>query len=619
MANRLLANIFTDGVILQRDMPIRVWGKGEVDERVVIEFDGKTYESTVDKKGKWEVVLPALPAGGSYVLTVTSGAVTQVVKDVLMGDVWVCSGQSNMEINMLRTRRMFGEYNKATNNPHIRKYHVPMTYDFHGEQEEIPEATWILACPEEMEKFTATGFFFANKLYEETGVPIGIILSALGGTPIESWMSREALADYPEALAQADQCCEAGHMEKLISEGQKISDAWFENLNRYDRGINERWQSEEFDDSDWKGIDLDVSWDEVTDLKMSGSIWLRKEIEISEALANQSVDIILGTVIDADEVYVNGEQVGGIGYQYPPRDYVVPNLRAGKNTIAIRVIAVGGTGGFTFGKERKFLFADGQKIDLTAGWKYKRALSCSPPTGGAPFFQNTPTGNYNGMIAPLQNLAIKGVLWYQGESNAGSPEGYSKKLEKLITNWRKNWNQGDFPFIYAQLPNWSPKGRIVNWPLLRDEQAKALAVPNTRMAVTYDTGEYNDLHPLNKKAVAERLAGEALSLAYGFDIVSTGPTVAVIKNSDNQFILSFETFESELVLKHGDLVHGLSLWIDDLEVPVEGTICESTVIIDTPYANTTTAISYAWTDDPADANLYNAIGLPTVPFKKSVQ
>ena len=618
MKNKLLANIFTDGVILQRELPVRIWGKGDVGCEVTITFNGKSYVSTVDTKGSWQVILPSFVAGGPYVLTVKTAEEVQVVNDILIGDVWICSGQSNMEINMLRTRRMFGDYNKNTHNPKIRKYHVPMNYNFDKPQFEIPEATWISAIPEHMEKFSATAFFFANKVYNETGVPIGIILSALGGTPIESWMSRTALSDDPEALAKADLCRKPGYMEKMTREGQKISDAWFEKLNRYDRGLNGSWQSEDFDDQDWKTIDLGTSWDEVDDLKASGSVWLRKVIEIPTELASKSADIILGTIIDADEVYINGEQIGGIGYQYPPRDYIVSNLKPGKNLIAIRVIAVGGTGGFTVGKERKLLFANGQTIDLTLNWKYKRALSCPPPAGGTPFFQNTPIGNYNGMIAPFHNFPIKGVLWYQGESNAGSPEGYSDKLKTLITDWRQNWNQGDFPFIFAQLPNWAPKGRMTNWAYLRDEQAKVLTLVNTRMAVTYDSGEHNDLHPLNKKAVGERLAGEALSLAYGFDLTSTAPTIQTINKMASQCILTFDVFGSNLVLKHGQHVQGLSLWINDIEIPTEGLIINNTVITKAPYMADVTAISYAWSDDPSDANLYNEEGLPAAPFKKQL-
>jgi len=617
MQQKLLANIFTDGVVLQRDMPIKFWGTTEANAEVKLDFDQNVYLTTTNSNGEWEITLPPFPVGAPHQLTVTSGDITQKVNDILMGDVWICSGQSNMELPMSRTRRMFNEYNQTANNPNIRQYHQPMCYNFHEKQTEIPASSWISVRPGQTEKFSATAFFFANKLYQEQKIPIGLILSALGGTTVESWMSREALADYPEALTEADECKQEGFIDNITITEQKANDEWYQNLQQFDRGLNERWYDEGLIDNGWKEIDLNLSWDEITDLKAAGSVWLRKEIEVSQELALQSADIILGCIIDADEVYVNGKLVGQIEYQYPPRDYPIPNLRAGINTIVIRVIAVGGTGGFVFGKAHKLLFADKTEIPLTQNWQYKRALSC-PPLAGMTFFQNKPTGNYNGMIAPLHNFPIKGVIWYQGESNAADPENYSKKISTMITDWRKNWHQGNFPFIFAQLANWSPKGLLIHWERLRDEQTETLKLPNTRMAVTYDIGESNDLHPLNKKAVGDRLAGEALSLAYGAKIVSTGPTLIAIKRTRNQLILDFETYGSKLTLKHGTVAHGFSIWINKIEIPVEGTIADAKVTINTSFVACVTAVSYAWNDDPTDANLYNEVGLPTIPFKMGV-
>ena len=619
---KLLANIFTDGVILQRDMPIQIWGAAEPNSSIRINFDQNTYQTTANSNGTWQATLPSLPSTSSstktpHKLTVSSGDITQEVNDIIMGDIWICSGQSNMELPMTRTRRMLGVYNKTANNPHIRQYHVPMNYNFHEKQTDIPESSWIFVKPTQTENFSATAFFFANKLYEEQKIPIGLILSALGGTPVESWMSREALSDYPEALAQADACKQKDFMENITTSEQRAHNEWYQNLNKYDRGLNEQWHKEDFPDEDWKQINLDQPWDEVTDLKASGVIWFRKKIEIPPKLAHQSADIILGCIADADAVYINGTQIGATDYRYPPRDYPIPNLKPGINTIAIRIMATIGMGEFIFGKAHKLLFADKTEIPLTKGWKYKRSLSC-PPLAGMTFFQNRPTGNYNGMIAPLHNFPIKGVIWYQGESNAVNPEGYSEKFSTLIKDWRKNWNQGDFPFIFAQLSNWSPKGALQHWELLRDQQTKTLEIPRTRMVVTNDVGEYNDLHPLNKKAVGERLAGEVLSLAYGSKIVSTGPTLTSIKKTGNQFSIDFETFGSDLTLKHGNVVYGFSIWINETEIPIEGTIIATKVIVETQFADKVTAISYAWIDDPADANLYNAEGLPTVPFKKEV-
>ena len=621
MLKKILANIFTDGMILQRDIPIRIWGKTVFYEQVSVQFDTDTYETTAKADGNWEIHLPELPAGGQHKLIVKSGNIIQEIKDILIGDIWICSGQSNMELPMSRTKRMFGEYNQTACNPNIRQYHVPMNYNFHDKQDEIPKSNWITVTPGQTEKFTAVGFFFANKVYEAVGVPIGLILVALGGTPVESWMSQSALMDCGAEveLARARQCAKEGYIEEVTAREEKNHSTWYQQLNQFDRGIGEKWYKKAFDDSKWKELALDTPWDQVTDLKASGSVWIRKEVDIPKELVGQTAYIILGCIVDADEVYVNGEKIGETAYRYPPRDYLVPNLKEGKNSIAVRVIAVNGSGEFVFDKIQQLIFEDEKKttISLRDKWKYKRSLSCPPFLGGS-FFQNTPTGNYNGMIAPLHKMAIKGVIWYQGESNAGNPDGYSKRFGKMITDWRKNWEQGDFPFIFAQLANWSPKGELMHWEVLRDEQTKTLAIPNTRMAVTSDIGEHNDLHPLNKKAVGERLAGEALSLAYDRQIVSTGPTLTKAEKLKNQLILHFETKGSRLIPRDSSVVYGLSVWIHDIEIPVEGIVEGETVIIHTSHLNKVTAVSYAWIDDPAEANLYNATGLPTVQFKKEV-
>lgn len=621
MSKKLLANIFKDGMVLQRDIPIKVWGNAKANVQVMVTFNQDTHETAADPFGRWEITLPALPVSPDYKshqLTVSAGDDVEEVNDILMGDVWICAGQSNMELPMSRVRQMFADEIKNSNNSHIRGYQLPLTFDFHQVQDVIPEASWIKVTPNQTERFSATGFFFANKLYESLGVPIGLVMTAVGGTPIEAWMSREALFEVdPDQLDEVDQCQQAGYIDQVSRAEQEERGAWYQNLNEFDRGLTEKWYEENFDDENWKEIDLNVSWDEVTGLKACGSIWLRKEVEVPATLLGQPADLILGCIVDGDEVYVNGVRVGQTDYRFPPRDYPVPHLKEGKNTIAIRVIVTNGIGGFILGKEHKLLFADATEIELEKDWRYKRALSC-PPLRTMTFFQYKPTGNYNGMIHPLHNFPIKGVIWYQGESNAGNPKNYRKKFSTMLTDWRKNWNVGDFPFIFTQLSNWSPKGQLMNWERLRDEQTKTLMIPNTRMVVTNDVGEYNDLHPLNKKTVGERLAGEALSLVYGMDIVSTGPMLTTIEKIKNQFILNFETFGSVLKLSHGEVVYGLSAWIDEIEIAVEGVIDGTTVVIKTPYAQKVTAISYAWIDDPTDANLYNAEGLPAVQFKKEI-
>jgi len=620
MQTNILSNIFSDHMIIQRDKPITFWGVAKKDTKIELTFNDENFTTVSNAKGEWEINTPALSADGKIrTINVKCDDDSQVIKDVLMGDIWLCSGQSNMEINMLRTRRMFGEINKTVVNPNIRKYHVPMNYHFDEPQKEIPAASWISVKPGNTEIFTATGYFFADEIQKFTKVPVGIILSALGGTPIESWMSKDALFEYPEKIEEAHRHINENFRNELIKNGQKNTDQWYEAVNKFDRGLAEGWSFESCDVSNWKPINLNDRWDEIVDLKGPGVVWLRKEIDIPETKKDLLADIILGTVVDADEVYINGELVGSTGYQYPPRDYAIKNLKAGVNTIAIRVISANGTGGFTFGKTHKILFENGEEMPLTTGWVYKRSLSCEAILSGSPAFQNVPTGNYNGMIAPLSKMKMTGVLWYQGESNAGNPQGYANKLKRLIADWRKNLNDEKLPFFVAQLPNWSPKGDKINWALLRNEQQKVLEVENTRMVVTYDTGEYNDLHPLNKKAVGVRLAKEALTLIYKAPLVSTSPTIQTIDTSKNQLTLSFETYGSSLEILNSEIASGFDLWINKVQIPVEGILVDNEIVITSNYLDDATHISFAFSDDPSDANLYNKEKLPAAPFKKELR
>ena len=614
--SKLLANIFTDGVVLQRDLPIKFWGEADAHTKVEITFNNIKTEVTADATGNWDALYEPLPAGsGTLELIVAANGETEKVTDILMGDVWVCAGQSNMELPMIRTRRVNADEIATALNAEIREYHIPETYVFKAPRSAIPVSPWLQIEPGNTEKVTAVGYFFAKKLNAELGVPVGLVLTALGGTPIESWMSREILTDYPDLLKQTEPLSPE-YIKTVATRENELHAAYYEKINRYDRGYTEKWFDANFDDADWQPISLNQPWDEVDDLKATGVIWLRKTVIIDNP---QSADIILGTVSDADEVYVNGVKVGETGYKYPPRDYPVTNLQRGENVIAIRVVANGGTGGFTFGKNRRLLFADGSELPLSENWKYCRALAC-PSAPPQTFFRNSPTGNYNGMIAPLTKFPIKGVIWYQGETNAWTPAGYHEKFAAMITDWRRNWQLGDFPFIFAQLANWCPKGGKMNWELLRDEQRKTLSVPNTRMVTTYDIGESDDLHPLDKKTVGERMANEALSLTYGKDIIATGPTLATITCADNEITVNFEQSDSKLTVDKDVLVKGFSIWVDEIEIPIaaQSNGEHGEVIIKTEHAAAVTHVSYAWMDDP-DANLYNEAGLPTIPFKAEIK
>ena len=599
-----LANIFKDGVVLQRDMEIKIWGNFYSEKEVVLEFCGDTYKTISNNKGYFEFILPKMDSGGPYEMKIDS----LILKDIKIGDVFILSGQSNMETPMARLKRLFPEEFVLPNNEDIRQYTVFPTHDFNDNNNEIVDSNWVSVNDSSIDSFSAVGYFFAKKLYEKNKVPIGLILAAVGGTPIESWMSRSSLSPWPEKLKLADECKIDSFMKNIEEEDNRREKEWFDILNKYDRGLNEKWYLEDFPLEGFKKISLTQPWDIVPDLKAPGVVWLIKDIILDEVEENAS--LILGCIVDADDVYVNGLCIGSTTYKYPPRDYVVNNFKKGLNRIAIRVVAVHTTGGFVENKSYKLVLGD-KEICLLGGWLYKRSLSM-PELLPRTFFRNKPTGNYNAMIKPLHPFKVKGVLWYQGESNTGEPHGYNEKFEAMVKNWRKKWGY-TLPFLYVQLANFSPKGPLMNWELLREEQKKGLNIEKTRMVVTMDVGETNDIHPLDKKSVGERLALCARNLIYGEDVVCEGPSFDSYERGDNSLTLYFNQ-----PIKDVGIARGLSIWIKDCEINVEGEISGNTILIKTPHLGEVTHISYAFIDDDINANLFNKYNLPVAPFKEEL-
>ena len=676
MHKQLLANIFCDGAILQRDRRNKIWGWRDIGEKPIVvrlfknvnrnpiitddregvvslDCTDDAFVTKVDKDGRWELEIPPYPAGGPYTLKVSTENASQTIQDIYFGEVWICGGQSNMELPMSRVRRMFPDEISKGDNPFIRQFAVPLDYNFDGPVSDVNSSSWEKAKGENIESFSAVGYFFAKKLYEKLQVPIGLVMVAVGGTPVEAWMSEEMLVEFPEAIALLETCQEEGYVEAVKLNEEKQSNQWYETLNHMDIGFLEKWYEPDFSDELWNTTTLDFPWDEKEELKGSGVVWFRSQLDIPEELAYQSASLLLGCIVDGDVVYINGEKVGSTDYRYPPRDYPLTHLKVGLNTIVIRVIVTQGLGGFVRNKPYKLLWEDGREISLNGSWKYKRSLSCKDAPGTT-FFQYKPTGTYNNMVAPLVDFGIQGVIWYQGESNTGVPKGYEKKFGRMIEGWRQQFKQGDFPFLFVQLTNYSPKGGRLNWAALREEQRKAsLSVPNTSMVVSYDVGEEFDLHPLDKKTIGERLALAALKKAYGFNVVASGPTVKEIYKKKNAIVLSFdhvggglsinkkrigqehfisnseisgqkgtvsncEDQDQECPMMNQEYAGGFSMWIREVELPLQATLSKDQVVLSSPKIMDATRISYAWADHPETANLYNKDGLPAQPFMLKV-
>jgi len=614
--------LISDGMVLQRDANVKVWGWAGEGEEVTVNFNGKSYSAAAGTDGKWAVMLSALKAGGPYSMEISAGN-NITLENILIGDVWVCSGQSNIELPMDRVKYRYPDVITHSDNPNIRQFIVPRRYDFQEPQEDLKSGRWVSANPKNVLRFSAVGYFFAKELFEKYHVPVGLINAGLGGSPAQAWLSEDALKAFPAYLKMAGKYKDSAYLNRIIEEDKAVNDAWYNRIRQLDKGLEKGqkpWFDVDYDASQWETMNVPGYWADHELGPVNGVVWFRKEIDIPESMTGQPARLWLGRIVDADTTYVNGKTVGSVSYQYPPRIYDIPSnlLKADKNIIAIRVISNSGRGGFIQDKPYH-LSAAGQTIDLKGEWQYKLGAVMDPlpaPT----FIRWQPSGLYNGMIAPLLNYTIKGVIWYQGESNAGKPLEYQKLFPALIADWRQKWNQGDFPFLYVQLPNFmeaKDKPSNSNWAALREAQLKTLAVPNTAMVVAIDLGEWNDIHPLNKEDVGRRLALAAQKVAYGDEkVVYSGPIYQSMKIEGNKIILTFIDTGSGLVAKDGgELEYFAIAGADKKFVWAKAKIEGNNVVVWNDQVANPVAVRYGWADNPEGANLYNKEGLPASPFR----
>ncbi len=624
--------LIADGMVLQQQQPISLWGWADPGETVTISFLKKSYHTTADVNGKWKITLPALKAGGPHTMQIND---TQL-KDILIGDVFLCSGQSNMELPISRVTDLFREEVKHYSNPMIRYVKTPLSYNFHGPQEDVNPVSWKALTPENAMSYSALVYFFARDLYDAEKVPIGIINSSVGGSPVEAWISEEGLKPFPKYLNDRQTYRSDTYLADLRKTERKRRDLWNNTLYRQDAGLYQspRWYAADYNDTSWQQTDLfDTSWNNNGLNPENGSFWFRKEFNLSQSQATQNAVLRLGCIVDADSVYVNGTFVGTTSYQYPPRIYTLPQglLKPGKNTVTIRLISYDGRPHFVRDKPYKIIFnhsADNdnkginpnntEEIVLTGNWKYQRGAPM-PALPGETFLQYKPTGLYNAMIAPLQNFKFKAALWYQGESNTGKYNEYSLLLSSLIADWREKLNNPSLPFFIAQLPNFmEPSNHPTEsqWSELRDVQLQvARNVPDTWMSVNIDLGEWNDIHPLNKKDVAKRLSLLVQKHVYGNkNIISSGPLYKSKSIEGNQIILSFEEGTDDLE-ENSDLkrfsIAGADGKFKWAKARTEG----NKVIVWNEEINNPVMVRYAWENNPEGANLRNKAGLPASPFR----
>lgn len=617
-----LPKLISNGMVLQRNAKLKIWGWASVGEKVGINFLNRKYSTVADKDGNWNVTLPKMKSGGPFEMVI-KGKNEIVIKDILIGDVWICGGQSNMQTNMERVRDLYENEIANAANENIRQFIVPQKYDFNEPQKNIIGGNWLSVSQNTIRNFSAVAYFFAKQLYEKYNVPIGLINNAIGGTPAEAWVSEETIKKFPNHYAVLNEYKNEELVNSIISNNEKISREWSSNLNKNDLGYISRQKGtiDSFNDlSTWGKINIPGFWDEQGVGKINGSVWFRKSFSVPKSMLGKELTIYLGRIVDSDSTFVNGKLVGSVSYQYPPRKYKVPAdlLVEEKNEIVVRVVNNYGRGGFI--KDKPYYFTDGKQIlDISGEWSYKigAIVEPHPPTITVHY---KPTGLYNGMVAPLFNYSIRGVIWYQGESNTGRAKEYQSLIPALISDWRKNWKSKNLPFLFVQLPNFMETTNEPvesEWAELREAQRQTLLVPNTGMAVAIDLGEWNDIHPFNKKDVGERLALAAHKIAYGNNkIVHSGPIYKSMKIKNDKIILTFENVGSGLIAKDGrDLKYFSIAGEGGKYVWANAKIENNKVIVCSDEVKNPKFVRYAWANNPEGANLYNKEGLPASPFQ----
>ncbi len=614
--------LIQNGMVLQRNTIVPVYGWHEPGEYVQVHFTDTVYHTRTDENGRWQVNLKSMEAGGPYTLKVISGD-TIFIENILAGDVWILSGQSQMDMDMNRVRPLFEEDIKNAGNSYIRYFAVPTVYNFKSPQADLPSGKWESISTKNILNISAIAWFFADELYRQYKVPVGIVRASLGGSPAEAWMSEDAIREFPEHAREAQRYKDDNLIRQIEETDRQRSAEWYATLNDADKGYNNpllKWSNPATDISGWPEMEIPGYWGDSKLGELNGAIWFRRDIILPDHVEGKPAKLNLGRIVDADSVFVNGSFVGSVSYQYPPRRYEIPEgiLKKGQNTIVVRVVSTSGRGGFVPDKPYELL-VDGYQTDLRGEWHYQTGAEMAPLPDQT-FVRWKPTGLFNGMISPLTSYAIRGVIWYQGESNTGRPEEYARLFPSMITNWRNKWNRGDFPFLFVQLHNFMESydhPTESNWAKTRESQMQALHLENTAMAVAIDLGEWNDIHPLNKKDVAKRLVLAARKIAYHeTDLVSSGPLYHSMKIKKDSIILTFTSAGSGVTTcDMAELKHIAIAGADRNFKWAKATMKDNTIIVHSPEVKKPVAVRYAWADNPEGANLCNREGLPAAPFR----
>ncbi len=617
-----LPQLFQDHMVIQHHTNVPVWGWADPNESITVVIETQEHQTTANQDGKWEILLDPVDTGGPYQMTIT-GQNTISIRDIYAGEVWICSGQSNMEWIVRNSNNADTEITQA-DYPLIRHFKVPHIVATLPAEKITEETGWEICNPETVGNFTAVGYFFARDLHETLDVPIGLINTSWGGTEVETWISADAISTKTPYFREELETLKKMNLDSFEEEQiRKLKELMGEELTvevPMENGVP-LWAGLDIDISSWKRMeDLPSLWEERGLNGVDGVLWFRKHIELSQSQAGKRATLHLGTIDDQDITWINGVEVGATDSYNEPRTYDLDEgvLQTGKNAITIKITDTGGGGGLYGNSEKLYVDIGGEKISLAGAWMYKHESVT---------VNNTISPNqyvtllYNAMVAPLIPYAFNGVIWYQGESNASRAHQYQTLFPLMIENWRDKWGSGDFPFLFVQLANFrqpvdTPEGST--WAELREAQTMALNLPNTGMASTIDIGEADDIHPRNKQDVGKRLALQAYRIAYDKDILSDGPMYQSHRIEDDKVIITFIHTGKGLTTrnKYG-YVPGFTVAGEDQQFhwAKAEIIGANQIAVYSDRVAKPVAVRYGWADNPDDLSLYNSADLPMNPFR----
>lgn len=606
-----LPKFFSDRMVLQRDAVITIYGWADSNKSITVNFNNQTQSAKVNANGEWSIDFAALPAGGPYEMSITQDA-TIHLKDIYMGDVWFCSGQSNMGWKLEDARNGKEELAKADYEK-IKLLQVSRTMAG-TPQKDIEKGEWKTCSPQSAEGFSAVAYFFGRELFLKYNVPIGLINSSWGGTNIEAWMSEDLMGKHATAKKVIAEM-KSMNFSDVMENYKKESKAWEAKAETLDLGMKEKWYSTDVNTASWKDITLPTYWSKAKVTPNDGIIWVTRTFDLTAADLN-SATLSVGRVDNEDITYINGKKVGESPVKDLDRLYTIPKgiLLAGKNRITIRIKNTGDIGGFRGDASSLYLETPNRKLSLAGTWTYKAG---TPDIEEVPVRQHPtkyPTSLYNGMVTPFFGIKIKGIIWYQGEANSKNATEYADLFQNMITDWRKNWKV-DYPFIFAQLPNYG--GQNNRWITLRESQAKALGLKNTAMTVLIDVGDDDNIHPIYKQIVGKRMATIADQLAYNGKTPLTAPTYDHHNTNGNFVTIHFSngTFAPETPKNN---ISGFQVAGSDKKFyPAEAVLGTDlkTIKVSSKEVKKPMTVRYLWEDAPGKVMLYNTDGLVTPPFR----